>query len=290
MRQKQKYVILDKSYHDLIINIKNYFNSSKKVLYQGRNEIKLVKFGNNNYVVKKFKTPNLFNKIIYSFFRGSKAKRSFDYSNKILNLTKKIIKNNATPKPIGYINFYENYLMQESYYICEHIKNCFEMRELIDKAPYPNWECITKEFATFTYKLHKVGIYHNDYSSGNILVTKNKNQNDKYSFCIVDVNRMIFKPFNISSGFKNFEKLWANDDMLKIISKQYFKLLLKDNYKKAIKPLQEASIDLQIKLSETYCLEQISKYDTKLKNKVLLKRKIKSKIKQGFQYIENKIR
>ncbi len=268
---KTQYAILGINAHDLIINIKKHFANSTNVLYKGRNEIKLIEYENKKYVAKKFKSPNLINKIIYTFFRDSKAKRSFEYSEKIISLTKDTIEYGATPNPIGYIDFFDGLFINESYYVCEYIDNCFEIRELIDKAPYPNWQDITKEFTTFTYNLHKVGIFHQDYSPGNILIKKQKSN---YCFFIVDVNRMIFKPFNVLDGFKNFNKLWANEQMIQIISAQYFNLLLKDKLS-----------DMDI--NQRYCLEQISKYDKELKAKVLLKRKIKNTIKSVFAKIKN---
>ena len=270
---KTQYAIRGMNAHDLITNIKQHFNNCDNVLYKGRNEIKLLEFDNQKYVVKRFKSPNFINKIIYTFFRDSKAKRSFEYSEKIISLTKYTIKNNATPNPIGYIDFFGSLFINDSYYVCEYVDNCFEIRELIDKAPYPNWQDITKEFTTFTYSLHKMGIFHQDYSSGNILIKK---QNGGYCFFIVDVNRMIFKPFNILDGLKNFNKLWANEQMIQIISAQYSNLLLKDKL---------ASTDI----NQKYCLEQISKYDKELKQRVLLKRKIKNSIKDFFLQLKDKL-
>ena len=64
-------------------------------------------------VAKSFKKPNFFNRIVYSFFRDSKAKKSYMYAKKI---------GHFTPKPIGYIEFYENKLLSESFFVSEKQK------------------------------------------------------------------------------------------------------------------------------------------------------------------------
>ena len=39
-----------------------------------------------SFAPKRFKKPNFFNKIIYTFFRSTKAQRSFNYAKKLIEL------------------------------------------------------------------------------------------------------------------------------------------------------------------------------------------------------------
>ena len=58
----------------LIDNIEDYFEESTTVLYDKRNVIRVVNFEGEEYVVKAFKVPNLVNRLVYRYFRPSKAK------------------------------------------------------------------------------------------------------------------------------------------------------------------------------------------------------------------------
>ena len=53
------------------------FENTGRVLFSGRNEIRLVNIDGEDVVVKRFKRPNLFQKIIYTFFRKNKAYKSY---------------------------------------------------------------------------------------------------------------------------------------------------------------------------------------------------------------------
>jgi len=68
-----------------IINIIDNFNTSGIIFGDGnRNVIKLFDLDSVKVNVKSFKKPHLLNSIIYRYFRKSKARRSFEYANKLL--------------------------------------------------------------------------------------------------------------------------------------------------------------------------------------------------------------
>ena len=197
---------------DFLLNIKNHFQNSSNSIHKARNEIKVISHLNENLVVKFFKVPNFLNKIIYTFFRSSKAKKSYDYALKI---------GSFTPKPIGYIEFYENSTLDESYFISEHFAYDYTIREPLLDENFPKKEQIFKAFARFSHSLHENEIYHLDFSPGNILV---KEEKEEFIFKMVDINRMKFRPLCNNLRMQNFCKLWAKDEDLKIIIKEYAKI------------------------------------------------------------------
>jgi serine/threonine protein kinase len=213
--------VTDRSYIDQISNIKSYFDNSGKSIHKARNEIKII----DDLVVKSFKIPHILNKIIYTFFRKSKAEKSYINGLKVGDLT---------PKPIGYIEFKKYGLLDKSFFVSENFKYDFTIREpLLDKG-FPDRELIFQSFAKFSYNLHQKGIIHLDYSPGNILIKK---EDGNYIFKIVDINRMKFKKPTLDERLKNFSKLWAKDEDLSIIIKEYAKLIgqdEKESIKKAI--------------------------------------------------------
>ena len=52
----------------LFKTLEKKFKADAKVLYNERDVIKLFEIDGNQYVVKSFKTPHLFNRFVYSFF------------------------------------------------------------------------------------------------------------------------------------------------------------------------------------------------------------------------------
>ncbi len=196
---------------DYLLNIKEFFSNSDESIHKARNELKVITYNHIHSVVKSFKIPNLLNQVVYSFFRGSKAKKSYEYSLKI---------GEFTPEPIGYIEFYFLGLLKESFFISEHFNYDFTIREpLLDKN-FKDRENIFKAFARFTLELHNRDIFHNDYSPGNILI---KRDGSEYIFKIVDINRMNFFELDQKTRAENFSKLWADDDILSVISSEYKK-------------------------------------------------------------------
>ena len=220
---KQEYV-------KLLINIREYFKDSKNSIHKARNEIKILDYKNQKLVVKAFKVPNLLNKIVYTFFRGTKAKKSYENSLKISSFV---------PQAIGYIEFRKFGLLSDSYFISEQFEYDFTIREVITEADFKDRENIFKELAKFTFLLHEDGILHKDYSPGNILIKVNENA---YEFKIVDINRMEFKELNIDDRLKNFSQLWAKDEDLKIVIDEYSKLVNQDEeicFQKAVEYSQK---------------------------------------------------
>ena len=205
-----------KNFKDFLLNIKSFFQRNQNTIHKARNEIKIINYHNQDLVVKSFKIPNLLNRIIYTFYRSTKAKKSYEYALKIKEFT---------PQPIGFIEFYASGLLKDSYFVSEKFDYSFTIREPLLDTFFPNKNEILKAFAHFTFDLHQAGIFHFDYSPGNILIKK---ENNDFIFKIVDINRMKFFDLQISDRLKNFSKLWAKDEDLEIIIKEYAKLLEKD--------------------------------------------------------------
>ena len=210
-------VQLDSNYHNMenfVFNIKKHFSENKNTIFAKRNIIKILEYNNKKIVVKSFKIPNLVNQFAYKFIRDSKAKRSFLNAQKLVKLDVK------TPKPIAYVEFFDP-LLGESFYICEHFDYDFEIRAVLRDSHFEDRENIFKEFALFSYELHQKGVYHIDFSPGNVLIKKKV---DRYIFSIVDVNRMRFMKFDDKLRFQNLSRFSATDEDTKIIAKEYAKV------------------------------------------------------------------
>ena len=208
-----KYEVSNTRFNNLLINIKEYFlKDENRTLFKKRNTIKIIKFKNTPYVVKSFKIPHLLNQVVYRFFRESKAKRSYKNSIKLLEL------GINTPSPIGYAEFNSLLLFQDSFYISEFFDYDFEIRALFKDKNFENREKILQLFTEFSVNLHNKGVYHIDYSPGNILVKK---VNSDYIFSIIDVNRMQFVDFDIDLRMKSLSKLTSDREDNRLILMYY---------------------------------------------------------------------
>jgi tRNA A-37 threonylcarbamoyl transferase component Bud32 len=193
-------------------NIKERFNDDATTILDARNVLKKFTVNGSDVVVKSFKIPNIVNQIVYSFFRDSKASRSYMYSQKLIAL------GIPTPAPIAFVEYREFGLFKQSYYLCEHFDFDFEIRDVLNDAHFHNRDQILKAFANFSYTLHQAGVYHVDYSPGNVLI---KEERGAYLFNIVDVNRMEFIAFTDELRMKNLSRFSATPSDTKKIAEFY---------------------------------------------------------------------
>ena len=56
----------------------------EEVYCNRRNTVERVRFGDKDFVIKKYKRPALINCLIYTWFRKSKAQRAFEYAERFL--------------------------------------------------------------------------------------------------------------------------------------------------------------------------------------------------------------
>jgi len=228
------------------------FGSHGETIYEGRNTIKCFTENGIRLNVKSFKIPHLINKIAYAYIRGSKARHSFEYA-------MELIKRGAnTPEPVAYLEILRNGFFDRSYYVSVHHNYDFTIRDIIG-FDYPDKENILKQFAVFTYeKLHRNRIHHLDYSRGNILIRKEKE--NIYHFSVVDINRMRFEKMDYQHGLRNFAQLWANESELEIVAREYAKINEED---------QEEAVRLLIQFDKNHKF--------KIERKKALKRRFRNK-------------
>lgn len=182
-----------------------------------RNQIKMFPFGEMTLNVKSFKVPNAINRIVYRFFRPSKAQRSFEYAAYLL------ANGIGTPQPIAYYLELLPLGFGRSYYISEHQAYDLTYRELVEDRNYPDWETILRQFTRFTYDLHQKGIEFKDHSPGNTLITQTAL--GEYSFALVDLNRMAFhREMPIELRMKNMCRLTPHEEMVRIMCNEYAKV------------------------------------------------------------------
>ena len=193
------------------------FETSGTIFAAGkRNTIKTFVYNSETINVKSFKVPDFFNKIIYRFFRKSKAKRSYEFATILLQ------HNIGTPRPIAYLENFNWLGLTTSYYVCAHIEDVITFREIIHDDFYPDRDTIIAEFSIFCYLLHQSGIEFLDHSPGNTLIKK---EGDHYSFYLVDLNRMQFhEKMSFEARMNNLCRITATQSIVEKMSIAYAKV------------------------------------------------------------------
>lgn len=194
--------------------IKTVFENDTQTIHKARNELKIISLADITTVIKSFKIPHLFNRVVYTFFRDTKASKSYHNG---LHLQALEI---STPAPIAYVEFFSSGLLSNSYFVSVYTPYDFTIREALHHK-IDDYEAVLRSFSAYTYSLHQKGVWHLDYSPGNILI---KRVEDGYLFNIVDINRMNFKTICPLEGCKNFNKLWARDEDIEIMGHEYARL------------------------------------------------------------------
>jgi hypothetical protein len=200
---------------DIRTLIKN-FDSGGKPVSKGRNTIKSFMLNKYEVNIKSFKRPAFINRIAYRYFRKSKARRSFEFAQILLE------KNIGTPEPIAFYEQFSPVGLSKSFYASRHLHADLTFRELINIPDYPDHENILRQFAHFCFQMHEKGIEFLDHSPGNTLIKKTGE--GQYKFYLVDLNRMRFrKSMSLELRMKSLERLTSKKEMIAVISNEYAK-------------------------------------------------------------------
>ncbi len=152
------------------------------LLHEGRNVVKLFEVDGQQFVAKNFNRISHINRFVYGSLRCSKAMRSYYNAMRLRSMEV------DTPEPVAAIDIYRGrrltwscYLSRYSDYSALEIDDC-----LLQKADVVR---LLDALAEFIVELHDKGVEHNDLNISNVLY---KNIDGKYTFQLIDINRMEF--------------------------------------------------------------------------------------------------
>lgn len=133
------------------------------------------------YVLKRFKRPNLVNRVVYGFLRKDKARRAYD--NAIMLLDNGI----ETPRPVACFGCRRHLLYDTGWYLSQYMPRPTIEHVYRDLADDERNGLMT-QFFQFTFGLYRKHIIDKDYNRGNILVEQVGQE--EFHFALVDINRM----------------------------------------------------------------------------------------------------
>lgn len=172
---------------DMVRSVPQSFDSLGRLIHDGRNKVRLFEHDGRTFVVKRYKIPMFHQRVAYTFFRPSKAKRAYDYA---IRLTQLGI---ATPESVACIEEYSGGLFRTGYFI----STCCDWQNLSVLATEDAPEGLLDAFAEFLVAMHNVGFMHGDLNLTNILWQRkpaggNESSAGGYEFSVIDINRSAF--------------------------------------------------------------------------------------------------
>ena len=183
------------------------------VIHKGRNTL----YEQDGLVIKAFAKPGFLKALVYGLFVKSKARRSYEYAERLLSL------GIATPEPVAYREVRVCGFLRDSYYVSRKSLCPHTLRELTNNSslgsPRLSSDLLVPlpSIARFITRLHDAGVLHRDLSPGNILFDDNGHVE------IIDLNRICWKrrPLDFQTGCQNFERLNIGREPLTAMAKAY---------------------------------------------------------------------
>ena len=160
------------------------FARTGELLHDGRNTIRAFDTGAGRLVVKRYRRPNLFNRIVYTFFRKSKAQRAYEHAERLLAAAI------DTPQPVAWLETRRRGLLEDAWFVCRHT-DYESLSSATTRFPAADTLPVLKAFARYAATLHAKGVLHDDFNHGNILYRRDPA--GEYRFQLIDANRMRFR-------------------------------------------------------------------------------------------------
>ena len=190
-------------YEQFIKSIPEEKYAVEEVYCNKRNTVTRAEIEGRMFVIKKYKVPTFLNRIVYTWIRKSKARRSFEYADRLLN------SGIETASPVAYIEEKKGLFFHIGYFVSEYLPY-----PVLPEAKHLNTEekaLLEQQFVEFTAHLHEKKIIHKDYNSNNIFYHK---VNGAYRFALVDINRMAFGKDSLTLWMQAVNQLYSSDDMI----------------------------------------------------------------------------
>ena len=186
------------------------FNQEGDEIYTGRNTVKTYNVDGTTLVAKRFKRPNIIQRIAYSFFKPSKAERAYRFA--------KMIRERGfnTPHEVAFVEMQQHGLILDSYFVSAA---CMlpPLSKLLRRPDFSHKAAT--DLALFIVKLHQKGVLHGDLNLTNILYEQDPSGN--YLFTLIDTNRSTFCQPNRKQCLQNMLRLSHDRPLLSFVTARY---------------------------------------------------------------------
>ena len=153
-----------------------------QVVYAKRNEVRRFEHQGQVFIVKRYKRPHAFQRIVYTFFRKSKAARAYLYAREFR------CRGIDTPAEIAYLETTERGLFTTGYFVCEE---CLWREAALDLRERQDFDrALGRAVMQQVVLMHSRGVLHGDLNLTNFLYQQDADGH--YRFMMIDTNRSHF--------------------------------------------------------------------------------------------------
>lgn len=184
-----------------------------RLIYRGRNEVRLFEDAGREFVVKRYKKPYFHQRVFYTFFGHSKARRAFDYALRLQAL------GIDTPDPVAYMEETGCCgLFSVGYFVSGYVAD--GNLKYLERLSSSDREEMVRGFAVFLAGLHVAGFLHGDLNLSNILCRCE--EDGQPHFCLIDINRSLWGiRFSRSQCLNNLMRITHDRVLLEEIVRAY---------------------------------------------------------------------
>lgn len=201
-----------RAYQTYLAQLPARFEQEGETLHAGRNCVKRFFFEDQEWIVKRYKRPHFIQRIVYTYFRKSKAERAFRYACRFRQ------KGVNTPEEVAFIEYRRHGLFYDSYFISTACHDPAVTQRLPKTGDFDH--PLADALALFLAGLHQKGILHGDLNLNNILYQADAEGN--YRFTLIDTNRTRFlEAPSRRACIDNLKRITHRRDLLQYIVGQY---------------------------------------------------------------------
>lgn len=152
-------------------------------LHDGRNTVRAFDTPAGRLVVKRYKRPNIVQRVAYSFFKKSKAERAYLYAAELRK------RGFLTPREVAFIEVKHGLLLADSYFVSECCPDPPAFGPLVRADSFDTG--MADAMAAQVAEMHRKGVLHGDLNLGNFLYRPTAGGG--YTFTVIDTNRSHFR-------------------------------------------------------------------------------------------------
>ncbi|MCM1109161.1 MAG: lipopolysaccharide kinase InaA family protein [Clostridium sp.] len=201
--------------NDFTEHLAERFDREGDTLHEGRNRVKAFNVDGQILIVKRYKRPHLIQRVAYTWFRPSKARRAYLFALRLKQL------GIATPEPVAYLEERRWGLFRDSYFVSARCTDPTLFPVLVDKTDYDPQ--LAAALAAEVVEWHRKGFLHGDLNLANIMYRPKAGGG--YAFTVIDINRSHFinNPGQ-DECLTNLMRLTHRVDLLRFLVEHYARL------------------------------------------------------------------
>ncbi len=197
-------------YREFLEGLPAAFGTSGRTLHSGRNQVKAFTVDGETLVAKRYRRPNIVQRVAYTFFRKGKAERAYLFAGELRR------RGFDTPREIAFIETRRGGLLLDSFFVSEYcalpsVESLAAGGGLDDGA--------VDALAGFLASLHGRGVLHGDLNLSNILY--GRDASGALGFCLIDTNRSRFGTPTRGDCVENLKRLSHDRDVIRRVAGRY---------------------------------------------------------------------